>query len=94
MRTGAIEVGEHDKYNEYMRKVKASYRTGRHSKFWEILLAESLTLIFAEDTAYPCIVSRAEAMDYLTDSPLPSLPSHVEIQANVQEDDDLFEDMM
>lgn len=91
---GAIEVGEHDRYNEYMRKVKANYRVGRHAKFWEFLSTESLTLISAEDTTFPCLVSRAEALDYLTNISIPTLPSQPEIQANVQEDDDLFEDMM
>jgi hypothetical protein len=95
MREGAIEVGEHELYNDNMIKLKATYKIGRLSKFWENICNESVTLISAEDTTFPCAVTRREADEYLTAGPVTPVAVVVETAPKAQEeDDDLFGEMM
>lgn len=95
MREGAIEVGEHELYNENMIKLKATYKVGRFSKFWENICNEFVTLITAEDTTFPCEVTRREADEYLTAGPVAAVAVAVDTAPKAQEEeDDLFGEMM
>lgn len=94
MRDGAIEVGEHNVYNEFMIQFKSSYRIGRHSKVWEKILTEGITLISNEDTTFPCSTTRIDANDYLNTGSITIVPTHTEVITDAKEEDDLFEEMM
>lgn len=94
MRDGAIEVGEHTVYNDFMIKLKGNYRIGRHAKVWEIILTESITLISNEETTFPCNTTRIDAIDYLNTGLTTVLPTRIEVVTDSKEEDDLFEEMM
>jgi hypothetical protein len=95
MRDGAIEVGEHEMYNAYMVQLKATYKVGRFSKFWENIATESVTLISSDETTYPCTTTRHEAAEYLTAGPVAPIAVAVDTTAKAQEEeDDLFGEMM
>lgn len=95
MREGAIEVGEHELYNDYMRKLKNLYKVGRFSKFWENICTESVTLIASGDTSFACSVTRSEAEDYLKgDMVVPIAVPVNTAPADKEEEEDLFGEMM
>lgn len=95
MRDGAIEIGEHELYNDYMIKLKSTYKVGRFSKFWENICSESITLISAADTSFPCIVTRSEAEDYLKADVTTTVSVPIDTTPKVaEEEEDLFGEMM
>ena len=77
-----------------MIKLKGNYKIGRHFKVWEMILAESITLVSNEDTSFPCTTTRLDAIDYLNTISTTTLPTYTEVVTDTKEEEDLFEEMM
>ena len=86
---------EHDAFNQYMRDtIKRKFSVGRHSKFWESIRSDGVTLISSEDTAQVCSVTAAEARDFLAEEKIVDVAPNIETKEEDQDEDDLFDNMM
>lgn len=82
-------------YNSYMHDaIKKGFRVGKHSRFWDMVTDEKISLISTRDTTLPGAASDAEAEMYLSNDDVAASVAPVAVITEVApDDDDLFADM-